>query len=70
VAGIALFARFYADLFELMIQWAEMAEAEVQAWPRTDALGMTERTRDLLKELVNRPTAGGHGMAPASRRTA
>ena len=32
---IALFARFYADLFELVIQWAELAEAEIQAWPPT-----------------------------------
>jgi hypothetical protein len=36
---VALFARFYADLFELMIQWAELAETEIQAWPRTDGLG-------------------------------
>ena len=57
---IALFARFYADLFELIIQWSELAEAEIQAWPRTDDLGMTERTRALLEELVSRPTAG-HG---------
>jgi PadR family transcriptional regulator AphA len=57
---IALFARFYADLFELIVRWAELAEAEIQAWPRTDGLGMTERTRDLLQELVSRPTAG-HG---------
>jgi PadR family transcriptional regulator AphA len=51
---IALFARFYADLFELIIEWAELAEAEIRAWPRTDALGMTERTRELLVELVSR----------------
>ena len=53
-----MFARFYADLFELIIQWAESAEAEIQAWPRTDDLGMTERTHALRKELVGRPTAG------------
>lgn len=27
---ITLFARFYADLFELVIAWADLAEAEVQ----------------------------------------
>jgi hypothetical protein len=44
----------------LIIQWSELAEAEIQAWPRTDDLGMTERTHALLEELVSRPTAG-HG---------
>ncbi len=62
---IALFARFYADLFELIIQWAELAEAEIQAWPRTDGLGMTERTHALLEELVSRPAAG-HGTVDAT----
>ena len=55
---IALFARFYADLFELVVRWAELAETEIQAWPRTDGLGMTERTHALLEELVRRPGAG------------
>jgi DNA-binding PadR family transcriptional regulator len=55
---IALFARFYADLFELVIGWAELAEAEIERWPRTDALGMTERTRALLEELAGRAQAG------------
>jgi hypothetical protein len=30
---VALFARFYADLFELIIHWSELAEAKIQAWP-------------------------------------
>jgi PadR family transcriptional regulator AphA len=55
---IALFARFYADLFELVIGWAELAEAEIERWPRSDGLGMTERTRGLLEELVGRAEAG------------
>jgi PadR family transcriptional regulator AphA len=55
---IALFARFYADLFELILQWTELAEAEIQAWPRTDGVGMTERAHALLEELVGRPLTG------------
>jgi PadR family transcriptional regulator, regulatory protein AphA len=55
---IALFARFYADLFELVLQWTELAEAEIEAWPRTDGVGMTERARALLEELVSRPLTG------------
>jgi PadR family transcriptional regulator, regulatory protein AphA len=55
---IALFARFYADLFELVIGWAELAEAEIERWPRTDGLGMTARTRALLEELAGRAGAG------------
>jgi PadR family transcriptional regulator, regulatory protein AphA len=51
---IALFARFYTDLFARLVAWADLAEAEVAAWPRTAGLGMTERTRALLEELVPR----------------
>jgi PadR family transcriptional regulator AphA len=64
---IALFARFYADLFELVGQWAELAEAEIQAWPSTDGLGMTERTHALLEELVGRPGPGGAVAASRQR---
>jgi len=52
---IALFARFYADLFELIVAWANLAEAEIQAWPRTDTLGMTKQARSLLEEMAARP---------------
>jgi hypothetical protein len=48
----------YADLFELVVRWAELAETEIQAWPQTDGLGMTERTHALLEELVRRPGPG------------
>ena len=54
---IALFARFYADLFELVIGWADLAEAEIQAWPRTNSLGLTEQARGLLEEMAARPPA-------------
>jgi AcrR family transcriptional regulator len=63
---IALFAHFYADLFELVVRWAELAEAEIERWPRTDGLGMTERTRALLEELVRRlDAAQAAGRAPS-----
>ena len=54
---IALFARFYADLFELIISWADLAEAEIQTWPRTNSLGLTEQARSLLEEMATRPPA-------------
>src|SRR5262245_30896761 len=54
---IALFARFYADLFELIIGWADLAEAEIQAWPRTNSLGLTGQARSLLEEMAARPPA-------------
>jgi hypothetical protein len=37
---------------------AELAEAEIERWPRTGGLGMTERTRALLEELDGRAQAG------------
>ncbi len=52
-----LFARFYGDLFELIIRWADLAEEHIEQWPRTDGLGMTGPTRELLDELVTRMEA-------------
>ena len=51
---IALFARFYADLLEVVEGWAELAEREVASWPRTDGLGLTDGARKLLEEIVER----------------
>jgi PadR family transcriptional regulator, regulatory protein AphA len=73
-----LFARFYADLFELTVRWADLAEAEIQAWPRPDGLGMTGRTRDLLEEMAARaetlgaiePTRPGSFTSGQDTRTA
>jgi DNA-binding PadR family transcriptional regulator len=47
---ITLFGRFYLDLYELMARWADLAEAEITAWPRTADLGMTDGTRAVLEE--------------------
>jgi len=51
---ITLFGRFYLDLFEVLLGWADLAEAEITAWPRTADLGMTNRTRALLEEMLPR----------------
>jgi len=51
---ITLFGRFYLDLFEVLIRWADLAEAEIAAWPDTADLGMTNRTRALLEEALTR----------------
>lgn len=65
---IALFARFYADLVELVIGWADLAEAEIQAWPRTNSLGLTEQARSLLEEMAARPPAHSIPSSASSRR--
>ena len=49
-----LFGRFYIDVFEAIIRWADLAEAEITAWPRTADLGATDRTRALLEEMLTR----------------
>jgi DNA-binding PadR family transcriptional regulator len=51
---IALFARYYADLFEAILDWTALAEREISTWPRTDGLGMTTGARALLEELSAR----------------
>jgi DNA-binding PadR family transcriptional regulator len=49
----ALVAAFTRDLLLLMIEWSEFAQREIDQWPRTDGLGMTQRTRDLLQRIVD-----------------
>jgi PadR family transcriptional regulator, regulatory protein AphA len=49
----ALVAAFTRDLLSLMIHWSEFAQEEIEQWPRTDGLGMTPRTRDLLQRIVD-----------------
>jgi hypothetical protein len=49
----ALVAVFTRDLLSLMIEWSEFAQREIEQWPRTDGLGMTQRTRDLLQRVVD-----------------
>jgi DNA-binding PadR family transcriptional regulator len=48
---IAMFARFYVDLFGAIIDWCDYAEDQVRTWPDTANLGMTDQTRTLLEEL-------------------
>ncbi len=47
-----LVGTFARDLLWLLLRWSEFAHAEVGRWPRTDGLGMTKRTRELLEALV------------------
>jgi PadR family transcriptional regulator AphA len=49
----ALVAAFTRDLLSLMIHWSEFAQREIKQWPRTDGLGMTQRTRELLQRIVD-----------------
>ena len=48
---IALFTLFYVNVFEQIIIWADLAEAEITAWPGTADLGLTPRARAMLEDL-------------------
>jgi PadR family transcriptional regulator, regulatory protein AphA len=50
----ALGARFISDLFHTITEFADFAEAEIKTWPRTDRLGLTPRSKEILDELVQR----------------
>jgi DNA-binding PadR family transcriptional regulator len=47
----AMFARFYVDVFEAIIDWCDLAEDQIRTWPDTANLGMSDQTRMLLEEL-------------------
>jgi len=49
----ALVAAFVADYLHLVERWSEFARDEIRRWPRTDGLGMTDRTRQILDTVLN-----------------
>ena len=49
-----LFATFQLELFDLIRRWSEFAKAELEAWPATEGLGMTDRTREILEAITQR----------------
>jgi hypothetical protein len=38
----------------MLTRWADLAESEIAAWPRTAGLGTADRTRALLEEMQTR----------------
>lgn len=49
-----LFATFQLELFDLMARWVEFAQNEIDSWPTTEGLGMTERTEAILDTIKDR----------------
>jgi PadR family transcriptional regulator AphA len=49
-----LFGAFYAALFEVVREWTDRVEAELDMWPRTDDVGMTRTGRRLVQDALDR----------------
>jgi PadR family transcriptional regulator AphA len=49
----ALVAAFVVDYLHLIERWSEFARDEIRNWPRTDGLGMTDRTREILDTVLD-----------------
>jgi hypothetical protein len=49
VISVHLLAQVYAAV----LRWTELADKEIRTFDRTDALGMTDRTKELLDELLD-----------------
>lgn len=47
-----LFATFQIELFKAMERWIEFARDEIDEWPSTSDLGMTERTEEITRLLA------------------
>ncbi|HKD98761.1 MAG TPA: PadR family transcriptional regulator [Micromonosporaceae bacterium] len=43
---------FYLSLYDAVLAFADLAEKEISTWERTDGLGMTDRTRELMDKLL------------------
>jgi DNA-binding PadR family transcriptional regulator len=48
-----LSAYLLAQVYGAILRWAELADEEIRTWDRTDALGMTDRTGELLDKLLD-----------------
>ncbi len=57
-----LFATFQLELFDLILRWVEFAKAEIETWPTTEGLGMTDRTEAILHSVKEHRSVldGGH----------
>lgn len=47
-------AVYYMAVLDTAISFADLAEKEIGTWERTNGLGMTERTREILDGLLER----------------
>ena len=47
-----LFATFQIETFKSIERWIDFARAEIEEWPTTEKLGMTERTKELTRLLA------------------
>ena len=48
-----LFATFQLEFFDLIKRWVDFARNEVDTWPTTANLGMTERTKEILEMITH-----------------
>jgi DNA-binding PadR family transcriptional regulator len=45
-------AYYYKAIYDATIAFCDLADKEIASWERTDGLGATQRTRDLLTQLL------------------
>jgi PadR family transcriptional regulator AphA len=60
-----LFATFQLELFDLIVRWVDFAKDEIETWPTTGGLGMTERTEAILNNIKQQRSV--LGPSPADR---
>lgn len=51
---VGLLARFYADFAEAMLDWCDVAEAEIDSWPSVRNVGLTDESRRTLTAMIER----------------
>ena len=56
-----LFATFQIEMFKTIERWIDFARDEIDQWPATDGIGMSDRTEALTRLLA-------HDESPVSTR--
>lgn len=59
-----LFATFQLEFFELIVNWVDFAKTEIATWPRTEGLGMTDRTVAILDAMKQQRSLLGPPSTP------
>lgn len=63
---LGLLAKFYSDFAETVLDWCDLADAEIRGWPQLADVGLTDSARQHLETAVStyERRAGHHSSDP------
>ena len=65
---LGLLVKFYADFAETVLDWCDLADAEIRGWPQTADLGLTDSARQHLQTALSSYQRRAGSLPPANAR--